>query len=241
MERVRAVMRKELREYRRNKFVVASMVILPLIFLIAPIINILTIKPDMSAGAVRTVVAGAMLSFFLVPLFLPTVISSYAVIGERDQGTLEPVLTTPVAHEELLLGKALAALVPTVMLAYALFVAFGVVARVAAQPVVSRLVWQPAQVVVIALFSPLLGTFSIWVAQAMSVRASDVRAAQQLSALAVLPMVGLIVLFTFRDISPSVAVAVAGGALLAAIDAIAWRVVSRMFDRERLLTRYGRG
>jgi ABC-2 type transport system permease protein len=235
-----AVVWKELREYRRNKFVVGSMVILPLVFLIGPTLSVVAIQAGMSPAAIRSSVGGAMLAFFLVPLILPTLISGYAVIGEREQGTLEPVLTTPIAHEELLLGKALAALMPTVALTYALFIVFGVVVRVAALPSVAHLVWEPPQVVAIILFAPLLGAFSIWVAQGISVRANDVRAAQQLSALAVLPMLGLIALFAFRVISPTLTVAVSGGAILAGIDAAAWRVVSRMFDPERLLTRYGR-
>jgi hypothetical protein len=40
-------------------------------------------------------------------------------------------------------------------------------------------------------------------------------------------------------LSPTVPVALAGAGLLVVIDAFAWRVVSRLFDRERLLTRYG--
>jgi ABC-type Na+ efflux pump permease subunit len=239
--RVRAVIRKELREYRRNRFVVGSMVALPLVFLGIPTANILALKADMDATTIRAVVGGAMVTFFFVALILPTVISGYAVIGEREQGTLEPVLTTPVAQEELLLGKALAAVVPTVAIAYALFLVFALAVKAAAIPQVVDLVWQPSQLVAIVLFAPLLATFSIWVGLAMSVRANDVRVAQQLSGLAMLPMIGLISLFTFRVIAPSVTVAVAGGVVVALIDMIAWRLVSRMFDRERLLTRYGRG
>ncbi len=36
-------------------------------------------------------------------------------------GTLEPVLTTPIRREEFLLGKALAALIPSLAIAYAVF------------------------------------------------------------------------------------------------------------------------
>jgi hypothetical protein len=54
-------------------------------------------------------------------------------------------------------------------------------------------------------------------------------------------MLGLIALYTFRVVTPSVSLAVAGAVLLGAIDAVAWRLVSAMFDRELLLTRYGRG
>jgi ABC-type Na+ efflux pump permease subunit len=238
--RVWVVVRKEFREFRRNRFVVATMVALPLVFLIVPIGNVLSLKESTSPGGVQGVVGSALLTFFLVPLILPTVISAYAVIGEREQGTLEPVLTTPIVERELLLGKALAALVPTVSIAYGLFAAFAVAVRVAAVRAAVDLVWQAPQFVAVALFAPLLSAFSVWVGLAMSVRSSDVRVAQQLSALSVLPLTGLLALFTFRVVTPSVGLAVGVGVVLAVIDVLAWRVVSAMFDRERLLTGYAK-
>lgn len=238
--RVRAVFAKELREFRRNKFVVGTMVVLPLFFIVLPIGNILSLKTGTSAAAIRSVVGGAGLTFFLVPLILPTVIAGYAVVGEREGGTLEPVLTTPVSGGELLMGKALAAIVPTVAIAYALYLAYVLVVRSAAIPAVVDVVWQPSQVLAVALFTPLLATFSIWVGLAISARSSDVRVAQQLAALAMLPVLGLTALFTFRVIQPTVTVAVIGALILVIFDAGAWRVVSVMFDRERILTRYGK-
>ena len=237
--RVRAVLRKELREYRRNKLVVGTMAALPLIFVLLPMSGVLSVKAGTPLRQIKGVVGSAGLGLFLVPLILPTVIAGYAVVGEREQGTLEPVLTTPVRREELLMGKALAAIIPSVSVGYGLFAIFATVVRLVAIPAVVALVWQPAQVVAIALFTPLLAAFSIWVGLAISARSSDVRVAQQLATMAVLPMVGLLLLFTFRVVSPTVTVAVAGAVLLAALDLGAWRLVSALFDRERLLTRYG--
>jgi ABC-type Na+ efflux pump permease subunit len=239
-QRIRAVFAKELREFRRNKFVVGTMVVLPLVLVVIPIGNILGIKAGMPDAQVRAIVGGASLTFFLVPLILPTVIAGYAVVGEREQGTLEPVLTTPVRGGELLIGKALAAIVPTVSIAYGLYLVYAIVIRAAATQSVVDLVWQPVQAVAVILFAPLLATFSIWVGLGISARSSDVRVAQQLAALAMLPVLGLTALFTFRVISPTITVAVVGALLLVVIDAGAWRVVSAMFDRERILTRYGR-
>ncbi len=55
---------------------------------------------------------------------MPTTLAAYSVVGERQQGTLEPVLSTPVRREEFLLGKALAVLVPTIAISYAVFAVF---------------------------------------------------------------------------------------------------------------------
>jgi len=237
--RTRAVFRKELRDLRRNKFIVATMVFLPVFVILIPFLSVLGIKPGDPESTVRNVIGGASLSFFLVPLILPTVIAGYAVIGEREQGTLEPVLTTPVRESELLIGKALAAVVPCVSIAYALYVIYRVWVVSAAAPIVIHLVDQPSQLIAVILFAPLLSTFSIWVGLAVSVRSNDVRVAQQLSGLAVLPMLGLTALFSFRVLTPSVGLALAGAVLLGVVDLVAWRMVSALFDRERILTRYG--
>jgi ABC-type Na+ efflux pump permease subunit len=238
--RIRAVFRKELRDFRRNKFVIWTMIALPLFFVLLPIGNVLSIKAGTAEAAVRGVVGGASLTFFLVPLILPTVIAGYGVIGEREQATLEPVLTTPVRESELLIGKALAAAVPSVLIAYVMFAVYVSLVNAFAVREVVDIVVRPAQFVAVILFAPLLSLFSIWVGLAFSARASDVRVAQQLSGLSMLPMLGLLALFTFQVVSPSVQVAVIGAVGLLVLDALAWRVVSAMFDRERLLTRYGK-
>ena len=238
--RVEAVIRKELREYRRNKFVVGTMVVLPVLFLVIPIGQVLAVKPTMPPAAVRGVIGGATLMLYLVPLILPATLSAYSVIGEREQGTLEPMLTTPLKPEDLLLGKALAALLPTVTIAYALYVAFLLFTRAAASPRVVDVVWQPAPVLIELLAAPLLAAFAIWTGIAISARSNDVRVAQQLSGLAMLPMLGLVSLIAFRVVEPTVALAVGIAVALAVVDVVGWRVVSAMFDRERLLTRYGR-
>ena len=57
--------------------------------------------------------------FLLLPIFIPSVLASYAIVGEKRERTLEPVLATPIETWELLLGKALAALVPALAITLA--------------------------------------------------------------------------------------------------------------------------
>ena len=70
---------------------------------------------------------------------------------------------------------------------------------------------------------------------AISARASDVRVAQQLGTLASLPALALTTLISFRVIKPTALLAVALGLVLVLIDAVAWQIAARMFDRERLI------
>jgi len=85
-------------------------------------------------------------------------------------------------------------------------------------------------------FTPLIAIWAIWVGIAMSVRARDVRVAQQLATLGSLPALGITTLITFQVITPSVPLAVALALGLLVVDIAAWRLVSQLFDRERLIT-----
>jgi len=233
---VRAVVRKEIREFRRNHFVIGTMALLPLIFLITPLLTIFKVPESASGPQVRAAVGTISLLMLIIPVVLPPVIAAYSVVGEREQGTLEPVLTTPVRASELLVGKAAAAFLPSVGLAYAIYLVVLTSVRFGAAHVVVDVVWHTPQVLAQLLFTPLLALWSIWVGIGISTRVSDVRVAQQLATLAGLPLLGFTSLISFQIIKPSVPLAVGLALALLAVDVVAGRVVSRLFDPERLVT-----
>jgi ABC-type Na+ efflux pump permease subunit len=231
--RMAAVLVKELREFRRNRFIVSTMVALPLVFVIIPTADLFRA----AAPALVHVQVGTSLLLLLVsPVVMPAAIAAYAVVGEREQGTLEPVLTTPVSREELLIGKGLAALIPAVVVGYVLFTVVAVAVHIGADQLVVNEVWQAQNFLAQALFTPLLAGWSIWVGIAISARSSDVRVAQQLATLASLPVLGIVALMTFQVIEASVNVAIILAVILFALDAAGWWFVASLFDRERLIT-----
>ena len=128
----------------------------------------------------------------LIPAFVPATLAAYSVVGEREQGTLEPVLTTPIRREEFLVAKALAVAAPTITIAYAIFAIFLAVAKLFAHPGIASAIFAGSHVLVQLLFTPLLAGWSIWVGIAISARSSDIRAAQQLSVFASLPPLAII-------------------------------------------------
>ena len=241
LQRIRAVVRKEVREFRRNRFVIVTMAVLPFVFLITPMITLFRIPASASGPQVHAAVGVMSLLMLIVPIVIPPVIAAYSVVGERDQGTLEPVLTTPVRASELLLGKAVAAFIPSVGVAYAIYFIAAITIRFGAAHVVSSVVWHPPQLLAQILFTPLLALWSIWVGIGISTRASDVRVAQQLATLAGLPLLGFTSLISFQLIKPSVPLAIGLALALLVVDVVAWRVVSGLFNSERLITGRRRG
>ncbi|HZE06483.1 MAG TPA: ABC transporter permease subunit, partial [Solirubrobacteraceae bacterium] len=163
-------------------------------------------------------------------------VAAASIVSERQQGTLEPVLTTPLRREEFLLAKGLAPLVPAVAVSYLVYGIFVIVIELFAHPGVAPALLDGSVVAAQVIFTPLIALWSIWVGIAISTRSSDIRAAQQLSVLGNLPLVALTTLFAFNVITPTLALAVGLGAALLVIDRLGWRVVSALFDRERLIS-----
>ena len=232
-QHVRAIRRKEFREYRRNGNLVFATAILPLIFLIQPVIQVFTL-PTSASMTLRQ--EHSLVYMLAIPVLVPAVLASYAVVGERLQGTLEPVLTTPVRPEELLLGKAMAAFVPSVVVAYAVFALFVAIVEFFARAAVASAVIQGPDLLAQLLFTPLLASWSIWVGIAISARSSDPRTATQISVLMSLPTVAVTTLIALNVIPATLGIAVGFGAALLVLVLVGWRVVSVIFDPERLIT-----
>lgn len=230
--RIRAIVRKELRVYRRNGSIIAAMAIIPLIFLVQPLVSVLTVS---SSSAPQLKGHHELVYVLGIPALVPVMLAAYAVVGERQDGTLEPVLTTPIPREELLLGKALAVLAPSLGIAYVVFGVFLALVGLFAHPGIPSALIRPADVVVQVIFTPLIAAWSIWIGIAISTRASDVRVAQQLSVLASLPTLALTTLIAFNVIHATLGLAVGLGVALLLANRLGWRLVSALFDRERLI------
>jgi hypothetical protein len=122
-------------------------------------------------------------------------------------------------------------------LSYTVFGSFLAAVRPFANPVVASAVFHQGPVL-LALF-PLraaAGRLGHRGRNGDLSRASEIRVAQQLGMLASFPPVGVIVLLAIGVIHPTFVVAALFAVGLLAIDLRALRIVSRMFDRERLVT-----
>ena len=233
---VRALIRKELREYRHHRMIVLTATILPVAFLILPVLNLLLFDADSSVGGVNFAVGQAMFCFFLTPVIIPATMAAFSVVGERDQGTLEPLLTLPLSDRQFLAGKVLAIVTPAVAASAAIYVVYmGIVAAATREPIRSAaLDWTwPFGFVVLM---PLLALFSTLIGMAFSARAKDIRVAEHLSGLVLLPSMLPVMLVVTRTIPANVVTWAVFAAVLGALDFGLWRLALRAFDRERAIS-----
>jgi ABC-type transport system involved in multi-copper enzyme maturation permease subunit len=231
--RVRAIVRKELQEYRRNGSIVVAMAILPLLFTIQPLIEIFTLP----ASSAHSLLSKAPLVYMLgIPAIVPTAIAASSVVNERVQGTLEPVLSTPIRREELLLAKAIAVLLPALTISYLVFGLTIAAMELFADPAVASAVIRGPELLAQLIFTPLLAAWSIWVGIAISTRTRDPRVASQLGILASLPLIAITTLVALGTIHASARLGAIAVAVLLVVDVRGCGVVSAMLDRERLIT-----
>jgi ABC-type Na+ efflux pump permease subunit len=173
--------------------------------------------------------------FLVLPIFLPILLAAQSIGGERERHTLEPLLATPVSTLAIVLGKSVAALLPALAitwLAAALF-CLGI------DLVVGRaLLPDGAWLFGTLALSPLLALFGNAMAVLVSARVLDPRAAQNLAATTVLPLLGLLVVQLAGRIALGSRFYAALALGVAAADAALIFLAVRAFDRERLLTRW---
>jgi ABC-2 type transport system permease protein len=174
----------------------------------------------------------------LAPVAASMSVAAYTVIGEKQARTLEPLLATPITTFELLSAKVLGALIPAVALTFASFTVYGLGIALFGQAGAARVLLAPRSLGMVFLLGPLAALAALQLAVCVSSRVNDARSAQQIGALIILPLAGLLV----GQLTGTVALTgslIAGFALvLVALNAVLMHVGIALFDRESILTRW---
>ena len=254
------VLRKEFDEVLKNKYILMTMASFPLIFSVAiPLIYIFTLPSNVSRGDVASfrslvpmfdamsprqvliyfVVQSNLPFYLLMPAVIPTLISSYSIVGEKKCGTLEPLLATPALTRDILLGKTLAAVIPSVLITWVGFLIYTVLVDVLTYDIFNysilpNLIW----IVSVGITAPLLSLMSVYLSIVVSSKVNDIRAAQQVSAVFVIPIMGLFVLQLFGYVSLNVSSLMTSSLLLLVVDIMLIYASTKVFKREEILTKW---
>jgi ABC-2 type transport system permease protein len=110
------VAQKDFSVFRKNKYIFYSIVAMPLLFgIVIPLGLLLSLPADNPAALAQIpLILNLITTYFVIlAVILPTVIASYSFVGEKVEKSLEPLLATPTTDSELLFGKSIAALLPS--------------------------------------------------------------------------------------------------------------------------------
>ncbi len=262
---IRAIAAKDLKESAASSQVLAPVLIVPLVFVVLYPVGMLLGLRYMSAADVNSLfekippealpvltgltaqgkaayVATAFLfaAFFLIiPTMMATILAANSFAGEKERHTLEGMLYTPASDTELVVGKILGAVAPSVLFSWVCFAIYTVIVNVLGTPIVGRQYfpttnWWVLMLLVVPAVAVFVTACVVWV----SARVATYQAANSIAGLAVLP----VMLLVFGQVSgvmlagPGV-FAVLGIVLAVADVAFMWWIV-RTFDRERVVSSF---
>ncbi|HET9085337.1 MAG TPA: ABC transporter permease [Candidatus Limnocylindrales bacterium] len=253
------VLQREWFETVRNRLLMSTILIPPILLTVAPILlsaavgasslppeleqQVLAQRPEW-ASFTPGELAGAfavqqfLVFFLLMPAYIPLSIATFSIIGEKQARSLEPVLASPIRTQELLAGKAVAALVPGVLAGWVTYAIFVVLASLTYGPALFGVVTDPSWLAGVFLLGPAVGLSSVVAGVIVSARVNDPRVAQQIGGVVIVPVIALVLL----QATGTLLVGAVGYTLLAIIvlivSIVGLRVGVRLFDREAILTRW---
>jgi ABC-type Na+ efflux pump permease subunit len=256
---VAAVVRRELLEVVRNRTLLAALVIPPAIIVALPIIfayaggtknmppqvvqNILAARPDWADLTPRQLASAfgleqSLFVFLILPASVPLAIAGYSIVGEKQTRSLEAVIAAPISTEELLAGKAIAAILPAVLTVWLAYVVLIGVSALTLGAALARVMIDPTWFATVFALGPAIGLLSVIIGIALSSRVDDPRAVQQIGTAVLLPFLLLMVLQLQGGQLLATKDYLYAAAVVTVIGLIGLRIVARLFGRESILTRW---
>jgi ABC-2 type transport system permease protein len=236
------VAQKDFGVFRKNKYIFYSIIAMPLLFGIVIPLGLLLAIPanDPTAAAQIPFILNLITVYFVIlAVVLPTVIASYSFVGEKVEKSLEPLLATPTTDSELLFGKSIAALLPSLGATYLGAAIFLVISDVWSLTRLGYLVLPNVNwAITLGVMTPLACILSVESNIIISSKVNDIRAAQQLGGFIVLPIILVLILGTSTNFLPPEQLALVMSAALGIADIAFFYLSKATFKREEILTKW---
>ncbi|HVP20337.1 MAG TPA: ABC transporter permease subunit [Anaerolineaceae bacterium] len=261
MDRIQTIIGKEWAEVFKNRLVLFTVTLLPILLTAMPLLVLNSTKGTSIPGPNTTdltatfgsVCAGIpvqdcmqvylanefLLLFMILPVMIPITIAAYSIVGEKTTHSLEPLLATPITTFELLAGKTLAAVIPAIVATWGCFFIFILLLPVVGvSKAVISYITGPTWMLAVLIIGPLMAVLAVNFAVIISSRVNDPRVAEQFSVVLLLPI--LIVLFgqIAGIVSVNLQLVLIAIVAFILIDIGGIYLGSTLFQRETILTRW---
>lgn len=222
---------KEFKIFRKKRSIIYTTILLPiLVGVVAPLIF-----GHILLHAVSGQLNGSIFIFALIAASIPTPIAAYSLVGEKVQKTLEPLLATPVTDGEILLGKVMSVLLPTLLAIYT----GATIYIVLMDQILGNLHFINLNVGLILLVTvPSVSLASVELNVILSARMNDVRSVQQLGGILTYPLVGIFAAAETGFIPVTTTNLLVISAILLLTDLALFYLSKATFRREEILTKW---
>ncbi len=267
MSRVSALVHKELTELWRNRSALLPVLMVALVSMVLPFFVGLAVPRLTGEGlasdsdlvdalaqageelpralqlsdeaAVQAFVFNRFITLLLlVPVTGAITFAGHSLVGEKLGRSLEPLLASPITTFELLVGKVLGALIPSLLVMLATFGVYLTGIGLFAEPGVLGAMITRRTVLLVFGLGPLASLVALQVGVLVSARVNDPRTAQQFGALLILPLTGMFIAQMTGIFVLTIPMTLLVMAALAAIWLLLVGLGVVLFDRETILTRW---
>jgi ABC-2 type transport system permease protein len=177
--------------------------------------------------------------FVIAAGMLPTAIAAYGIVGEKVERSLEPLLSTPTTDEEILLGKVLAAFLPTILAIWTSSMLYQGLVDWVSRGALGYLYfpnWEMA--VILFVLTPLACLYAVEFSVLVSSRVTDVRSSQQYAGIIFVPLIFVYLAGEIGSFTLDTTHLLYISAVLAAVVLSLFALSKRIFHREEILTRW---
>lgn len=241
-ENVHSVIFKDFLVFRQKRSVVLTLTLLPLAIGIGfPALLYIIHSANPASYTTYIPVFNTFLFWFIIlSTLVPLAVASYSMIGEKIEKTLEPLLGTPLTDGEIILGKTMAAFIPSILATYLGAVVFMILIDIISYQQLGYIFypnWTAGTFLLVATpIACLLGTEYNFL---ISLRVNDIRSAQNLGGVINLPFFIVFFLGLLEVITIDIKTVLIFSGMLLVADIILFYVNRSLFQREEILTKYG--
>ncbi len=176
--------------------------------------------------------------FLMIPGIIPAMISSDSFAGEKERKTMESVALLPISKSELIIGKVLASLIPSLIITFFFFGLMGLTVNLMMLEFLDGniLIFTDATIMLtVFVLAPCLALLNILISTIISSRSKDLKSAQSISGALVMPILVLVFVQIFNPAfltttSVLVLSLILGGLCIIFID-----LANRLLDIEKLI------
>jgi len=175
--------------------------------------------------------------YLIMPIILPTIIAADSFAGEKDRGTVEGLIASPITDEELYVGKISTSFIPTVAIIWIYSIPFIVLTNIFSQQILKYNYLPNVRFfILVILITPLATLIAINIMIWASTKTSTTRDAQQFGSLLLLPL--MLILFNIAGLAIffSNLYLLIGTVVMLIISLISIKFGIGLLDRERWLS-----
>lgn len=236
------IAKKDLAILRKRKNLITLIIAMPLAIGIGlPILtDYLIIRKHVTGSFVTELLSSFAFFFMIISALLPLYLSSYSIVGEKIEKSLEPLLATPTSDSEILMGKYISAFLPMIITIYGAMIVFMALSDLFTYNELGYLFY-PNWTFIIVMFIgvPLSIIYGISFGVFASAKVSNPQTSYQMGGISLIPFLVLYVMGEINLVSLNSTtnlLIISAGLLIAVI--FMYFLTKATFNREKILTEW---